>query len=162
MMKKRMTAGMLATLMAAVLPVSACAAQNSAPQPQLNTAEHMQYMNGYTDGTFGPERSMSRSEAAAIFARLLSDRLDERIPSFTDLKPGSEDFYIVTLPQEQTMEQFCAAAKARSEAKEGIAYLPSYVDRVLASMSAGAAVVAAAQAGESFATKDYGTKVVVL
>lgn len=55
-----------------------------------------------------------------------------------------------------------AVAKARSEAKEGIAYLPSYVDRVLASMSAGAAVVAAAQAGESFATKDYGTKVVVL
>ena len=41
-----------------------------------------------------------------------------------------------------------AVAKARSEAKEGIAYLPSYVDRVLASMSAGAAVVAAAQAGE--------------
>ena len=55
-----------------------------------------------------------------------------------------------------------AVAKARSEAKEGIAYLPSYVDRVLASMSAGAAVVAAAQAGESFATKDYGTKVGVL
>lgn len=26
--------------------------------------------------------------------------LDERIPSFTDLKPGSEDFHIVTLPQE--------------------------------------------------------------
>lgn len=43
--------------------------------------------------------------------------LDERIPSFTDLKPGSEDFYIVTLPQEQTMEQFCAAAKARSDAQ---------------------------------------------
>ena len=86
MMKKRMTAGMLATLMAAVLPVSACAAQNSAPQPQLNTAEHMQYMNGYTDGTFGPERSMSRSEAAAIFARLLSDRLDERIPSGNNVK----------------------------------------------------------------------------
>ena len=43
--------------------------------------------------------------------------LDERIPSFTDLKPGSEDFHIVTLPQEETMEQFCAAAKARSEAQ---------------------------------------------
>ena len=40
--------------------------------------------------------------------------LDERIPSFTDLKPGSEDFHIVTLPQEETLEQFCAAAKARS------------------------------------------------
>ena len=36
--------------------------------------------------------------------------LDERIPSFTDLKPGSEDFHIVTLPQEETLEQFCAAA----------------------------------------------------
>ena len=55
-----------------------------------------------------------------------------------------------------------AVAKARSESKEGIAYLPAYVDRVLASMSAAAAVVATAQAGESFATKDYGTKVVVL
>lgn len=43
--------------------------------------------------------------------------LDERIPSFTDLKPGSEDFHIVTLPQEDTLEQFCAAAKARSEAQ---------------------------------------------
>ena len=29
--------------------------------------------------------------------------LDERIPSFTDLKPGSEDFHIVTLPQEETL-----------------------------------------------------------
>ncbi|WP_417188412.1 S-layer homology domain-containing protein, partial [Agathobaculum sp.] len=46
--------------MAAVLPVSACAAQNSAPQPQLNTAEHMQYMNGYTDGTFRPDASITR------------------------------------------------------------------------------------------------------
>lgn len=43
--------------------------------------------------------------------------LDERIPSFTDLKPGSEDFHIVTLPQEETLEQFCAVAKARSEAQ---------------------------------------------
>ena len=37
---------------------------------------------------------MSRSEAAAIFARLLSDKLDERIPSganvkFTDVDPDS-------------------------------------------------------------------------
>lgn len=45
------------------------------------TEYHGAYIYGYTDGTFGPERSMSRSEAAAIFARLLSDRLDERIPS---------------------------------------------------------------------------------
>ena len=58
------------------------------------TEYHGAYIYGYTDGTFGPERSMSRSEAAAIFARLLSDRLDERIPSgnnvkFTDVDPDS-------------------------------------------------------------------------
>ena len=74
MMKKRMTAGMLATLMAAVLPVSACAAQNSAPQPQLNTAEHMQYMNGYTDGTFRPDASITRAEASKLLASLLVTR----------------------------------------------------------------------------------------
>lgn len=55
---------------------------------------HGAYIYGYTDGTFGPERSMSRSEAAAIFARLLSDKLDERILSgnnvkFTDVDPDS-------------------------------------------------------------------------
>ena len=61
MMKKRMTAGALAALMAAALPISACAAQNSAPQPQLNTAEHMQYMNGYTDGPCRGEQAAGLS-----------------------------------------------------------------------------------------------------
>ena len=50
------------------------------------TEYHGAYIVGYTDGTFGPERSMSRSEAAAIFARLLSDKLDERIPSGANVK----------------------------------------------------------------------------
>lgn len=50
------------------------------------TEYHGAYIYGYTDGTFGPERSMSRSEAAAIFARLLSDKLDERIPSENKVK----------------------------------------------------------------------------
>jgi len=57
---------------------------------------HGAYIVGYTDGSFGPERNMSRSEAAAIFARLLSDKLDERIPSgnkvkFRDITPS--DWY---------------------------------------------------------------------
>ncbi len=40
---------------------------------------HGAYVVGYTDGTFGPGRSMRRSEAATIFARLLSQRLGEPI-----------------------------------------------------------------------------------
>ena len=37
------------------------------------TERHGAYIIGYPDGTFGPERSMLRNEAAAIFARLLAE-----------------------------------------------------------------------------------------
>lgn len=33
--------------------------------------------------------------------------LDERMPSFTDLKPGSQQFHIVTLPKEGDLDSFC-------------------------------------------------------
>ena len=39
---------------------------------KVEIAEHSAYIVGYTDGIFGPSRSMTRSEAAAIFARLLA------------------------------------------------------------------------------------------
>ena len=42
---------------------------------------------------------------------------DRRIPSFTDLKPGTETFHIVTLPMEEDLRSFCAAAKAKSAAQ---------------------------------------------
>ena len=38
------------------------------------TERHGVYIYGYPDGTFGPARSMTRSEAAAIFARLLAEK----------------------------------------------------------------------------------------
>ena len=44
--------------------------------------------------------------------------LDERIPSFTDLKPDSEQFHIVTLPKTGTLDGFCHAAKAKSDAQQ--------------------------------------------
>ncbi len=57
------------------------------------TERHGAYIYGYPDGTFGPERSMTRSEAAAIFARLLGRTADEeyitanlcRLNTFTDM-----------------------------------------------------------------------------
>lgn len=44
-------------------------------------------------------------------------RLDERLPSFTDLKPGAEQFHIVTLPCRGSMEEFCREAKEKSAAQ---------------------------------------------
>ena len=44
---------------------------------------HGAYVVGYTDGTFGPDRDMARSEAATIFARLLAQRNGERITAPT-------------------------------------------------------------------------------
>lgn len=44
--------------------------------------------------------------------------LDERIPSLTDLKPGSEQFHIVTLPKVGGIAEFCASAQARSSAQK--------------------------------------------
>ncbi len=41
-------------------------------------------------------------------------RWDERMPSFTDIKKDSEFFYIVTLPMEEDMARFCAAAGEKS------------------------------------------------
>lgn len=41
--------------------------------------------------------------------------LDRRLPSFTDLHPGAEQFHIVTMPEiGDDIETFCAAAKERS------------------------------------------------
>lgn len=46
---------------------------------------HGAYVVGYTDGTFGPDRDMTRSEAATIFARLLAQRNGERITAPTKI-----------------------------------------------------------------------------
>ena len=54
------------------------------------TERHGVYIVGYTDGTFGPGRSMTRAEAAAIFARLLAEKNGDTISTvantrFTDI-----------------------------------------------------------------------------
>lgn len=40
---------------------------------------------------------------------------DKREPSFTDLKPGSQQFHIVTMPCAGTIQEFCRAARERSQ-----------------------------------------------
>ena len=45
-------------------------------------------------------------------------RLETRWPSFTDLKPGSEQFHIVTMPADGTIDEFCHMARAQSMAQD--------------------------------------------
>ena len=50
------------------------------------TERHGVYIYGYTDGTFGPSRSMTRAEAAAIFARLLAEKNGDTISTVANTK----------------------------------------------------------------------------
>ena len=45
-------------------------------------------------------------------------RHDTLVPSFTDLRPGSEDFYIVTMEAGADMEAFCRKARAASRTQK--------------------------------------------
>ncbi len=64
-------------------------------------------------------RAMERVEA---FSYAISDgrvvRLPGRRPSFTHLPKDSEQFQIVTLPCEGSLEDFCAAAKEKAESQD--------------------------------------------
>lgn len=57
--------------------------------------------------------------------------LDKRTPSFTELKKGSEQFQIITCPCKSTMEDFCRAAKERSEAQTSFVETASETDDLI-------------------------------
>ena len=60
--------------------------------PLLDDSDHIAYVRGYPDGTVGPERNITRAEAAAIFYRLLlADCRDADLPrrDFSDVTKGS-------------------------------------------------------------------------
>lgn len=72
----------------------------------------------YMAMTYGVVKAMERVDAFLYKDRggviVKHERL---VPSFTDLRPGSESFYIVTLEAGGTLEEFCREAKAKSEAQ---------------------------------------------
>ena len=56
---------------------------------RLNTAEHIKYLEGYSNGEFGADNDMTRAEAAQMFYRLL---LDKNVPvtvRFDDVREGA-------------------------------------------------------------------------
>lgn len=62
----------------------------------LPAEEHKSYIVGYEDGTFRPDGDMTRAEAAAIFARLISEKKAENISgtktSFIDI--SKNEWYV--------------------------------------------------------------------
>ena len=58
----------------------------------LNTVDHFAYVEGYPEGDFRPEGYITRAEVAAIFARLITDKMEtgRSYPSkFTDVEAGA-------------------------------------------------------------------------
>ena len=55
----------------------------------LNAEDHMAYLTGYPDGSFGPNRSMTRAEVAQMFYALLLDQDVELTASFSDVPSGA-------------------------------------------------------------------------
>ena len=58
-------------------------------------------------------------------------RLPARRPSFTDLKKGAETFHIVTMPAGDSLEDFCAAAREKSEAQTGFIDMSQESDELI-------------------------------
>ena len=57
----------------------------------LPASEHKAYIFGYDDGTFRPDNNMSRAEAAAIFARLISEKKNEKISGKSNFNDVSKN-----------------------------------------------------------------------
>ena len=58
---------------------------------ELNRTDHFAFLVGYTDGTFGPERNMTRAEVTTMFARLLTEQIEADKTysnTFTDVPKG--------------------------------------------------------------------------
>ena len=55
----------------------------------LETDDHIQYLFGYPDGSFGPDRNMTRAEAAQMFYNLLKNKNVDAEPAFDDVPEGA-------------------------------------------------------------------------
>ena len=75
-------------------------------QGKLNLDDHYAYMKGYPDKTFGPDRNMTRSEVAMMFARLLKDRPEANkvyTMSYKDVSKNSWYAYAVSYLSEKNL-----------------------------------------------------------
>ena len=82
----------------------------------LNTEDHFQYVQGYPDGTVGPERNITRAEATVIFFRLLQDHVREELLTAENNFPDVDldDWFNLGV---STMECSCTVRKQATENK---------------------------------------------
>ena len=67
-----------------------------AETPLLNKEDHAQYMIGYKDETFKPDKQMSRQEVTVMFSRLLNERPQKGVIYSRDYKDISDELWSVT------------------------------------------------------------------
>jgi hypothetical protein len=77
--------------------------------PELNKADHYQYLQGYPDNTVRPDGNITREEVAAVFYRLLTvdyrGSIMTQDHSFTDVPAGKwSTKYIATLANGKILE----------------------------------------------------------
>ena len=73
------------TIEAIFAPLDVASPDATGVSQWLNTVEHIQYWHGYPDGTFRPENSLTRAEAAQIFYSLLKDKSVFPTKQFADV-----------------------------------------------------------------------------
>lgn len=96
----------------------------STKQATLNSEDHIVYIRGYEDGTFAPNKSITRAEAITIFARLMNEKMDvdaNYTNSFNDVKAGAwyanyigymEDYNIINGYEDGTFRPDAAITRA--------------------------------------------------
>lgn len=72
-----------------VMPRSDVNVSGTTEDLRLNVEDHFAYIAGYPDGTFKPNGSLTRAEAATIFYRLLLDQTVAKSVTFKDVASGS-------------------------------------------------------------------------
>lgn len=72
-----------------VMPRSDVNVSGTTGDLRLNAEDHFAYIAGYPDGTFKPNGSLTRAEAATIFYRLLLDQTAAKSVTFKDVASGS-------------------------------------------------------------------------
>lgn len=58
-------------------------------------------------------------------------KIERREPSFTDLRPGTDLFYIVTMPAGDKLDEFCRAAKKKSSEQSGFINMESETEELI-------------------------------